>query len=133
MLSISNYVEDKGEILPFTEEIRQEILAEVAQLNEQGLRVLGVSYRSDLDADYEYTVEDESDMILTGYLAFLDPPKPSAAPAIKALTEYGVATKILPNTGVPLPFVSYGLTSLVSLYIGIGLVLNVGLQPKKYQ
>ena len=57
--------------------------------------MLGVSYRSDLDADYEYTVKDESDMILTGYLAFLDPPKPSAAPAIKALTEYGVATKIL--------------------------------------
>ena len=95
MLAISNYVEDKGKILPLTEEIRQEILAEVAQLNEQGLRVLGVSYHSDLDADYEYTVEDESDMILTGYLAFLDPPKPSAAPAIKALAEYGVATKIL--------------------------------------
>ncbi|RSJ12671.1 magnesium-translocating P-type ATPase [Streptococcus intermedius] len=95
MLAISNYVEDKGKILPLTEEIRQEILTEVEQLNEQGLRVLGVSYRSDLDADYEYTVKDESDMILTGYLAFLDPPKPSAAPAIKALTEYGVATKIL--------------------------------------
>ena len=95
MLTISNYVEDKGKILPLTEEIRQEILTEVEQLNEQGLRVLGVSYRSDLDADYEYTVKDESDMILTGYLAFLDPPKPSAAPAIKALTEYGVATKIL--------------------------------------
>ena len=95
MLAISNYVEDKGKILPLTEEIRQEILTEVAQLNEQGLRVLGVSYRSDLDADYEYTVKDESDMILTGYLAFLDPPKPSAAPAIKSLTEYGVATKIL--------------------------------------
>ncbi|KXU01765.1 Mg(2+) transport ATPase, P-type [Streptococcus constellatus] len=95
MLAISNYVEDKGKILPLTEEIRQEILTEVAQLNEQGLRVLGVSYRSDLDADYEYTVKDESDMILTGYLAFLDPPKPSASPAIKALTEYGVATKIL--------------------------------------
>ena len=44
-----------------------------------------------------------------------------------------VATKLLPNTGVPLPFVSYGLTSLVSLYIGIGFVLNVGLQQKKYQ
>lgn len=95
MLTISNSVEYKGNILPLTEEIRQEILAEVAQLNEQGLRVLGVSYRSDLDADYEYTVKDESDMILTGYLAFLDPPKPSAAPAIKALDEYGVATKIL--------------------------------------
>ena len=95
MLAISNSVEYKGNIIPLTEEIRQEILAEVAQLNEQGLRVLGVSYRSDLDADYEYTVKDESDMILTGYLAFLDPPKPSAAPAIKALAEYGVATKIL--------------------------------------
>ena len=42
-----------------------------------------------------FSVEDERDMILTGYLAFLDPPKPSAAPAIKALAEYGVTTKIL--------------------------------------
>ncbi len=51
----------------------------------------------------------------------------------QSFINIGVATQILPNTGVPLPFVSYGLTSLVSLYIGIGLVLNVGLQPKKYQ
>jgi len=51
----------------------------------------------------------------------------------QSFINIGVATKLLPNTGVPLPFVSYGLTSLVSLYIGIGFVLNVGLQPKKYQ
>lgn len=44
----------------------------------------------------------------------------------------GVTTGLLPNTGVTLPFVSYGLTSLVSLFIGIGFVLNVGLQCKKY-
>ncbi len=43
-----------------------------------------------------------------------------------------VATGLMPNTGLPLPFVSYGLTSLVSLYIGIGLVLNIGLQVRKY-
>ena len=43
-----------------------------------------------------------------------------------------VATGLLPNTGTPLPFVSYGLTSLVSLYIGMGLVLNVGLQNRRY-
>lgn len=43
-----------------------------------------------------------------------------------------VVTGLMPNTGLPLPFVSYGLTSLWSLYIGIGLVLNVGLQPRKY-
>lgn len=52
---------------------------------------------------------------------------------IQSFINIGVATQILPNTGVPLPFVSYGLTSLVSLYLGIGIVLNVGLQPKKYQ
>lgn len=51
----------------------------------------------------------------------------------QSFINIGVATKLLPNTGVPLPFVSYGLTSLVSMYIGIGFVLNVGLQPKKYQ
>ncbi|MCR5467380.1 MAG: rod shape-determining protein RodA [Lachnospiraceae bacterium] len=44
-----------------------------------------------------------------------------------------VATGLMPNTGLPLPFVSYGLTSLVSLYMGIGFVLNIGLQPLKYK
>ncbi|MCI8491121.1 MAG: rod shape-determining protein RodA [Lachnospiraceae bacterium] len=43
-----------------------------------------------------------------------------------------VATGLMPNTGLPLPFVSYGLTSLVTLFMGIGFVLNVGLQPRKY-
>ena len=95
MLAISTHVEDGGQILPLTEEVRQEIIAEVDQLNSQGLRVLGVSYKSGLIEGGDYTVEDESDMILTGYLAFLDPPKPSAAPAIQKLAEYGVATKIL--------------------------------------
>lgn len=50
----------------------------------------------------------------------------------QSIVNIGVASGLLPNTGVTLPFVSYGLTSLWSLYIGIGLVLNVGLQPKKY-
>jgi rod shape determining protein RodA len=50
----------------------------------------------------------------------------------QSIINISVASGLLPNTGLPLPFVSYGLTSLISLYIGIGLVLNVGLQPKKY-
>ncbi len=49
----------------------------------------------------------------------------------QSFINIGVATNMLPNTGVPLPFISYGLTSLVSIYIGMGIVLNVGLQPKK--
>lgn len=50
----------------------------------------------------------------------------------QSIVNIGVASGLMPNTGITLPFVSYGLTSLLSLYIGIGLVLNVGLQPKKY-
>ena len=53
---------------------------------------------------------------------------------IQSFINIGVVTNIMPNTGTPLPFVSYGLTSMVSLYIGMGLVLNVGLQRyKKYR
>ena len=50
--------------------------------------------------------------------------------AFQGFMNIAVATMLMPNTGLPLPFVSYGLTSLVSLYIGIGLVLNVRLQRK---
>ena len=49
----------------------------------------------------------------------------------QGFVNIGVVTGLLPNTGLPLPFVSYGLTSLVTLYLGIGFVLNVGLQGKK--
>ena len=51
---------------------------------------------------------------------------------IQSFINICVATGLFPNTGTPLPFVSYGLTSLVSLYIGIGCVLNVGLQSRIY-
>ena len=49
----------------------------------------------------------------------------------QGIINISVATGVIPNTGIPLPFVSYGLTSLVSSYIGIGFVLNVRLQSKR--
>ena len=52
---------------------------------------------------------------------------------IQSFIHISVATGLFPNTGIPLPFVSYGMSSLVSMFIGIGLVLNVGLQQKKYK
>ena len=52
--------------------------------------------------------------------------------AFQSLVNISVATGLMPNTGITLPFVSYGLTSLVMLYMGIGIVLNIGLQPRKY-
>lgn len=51
----------------------------------------------------------------------------------QSFINISVATGIFPNTGIPLPFVSYGLTSLLTMYMGIGIVLNIGLQPKKHQ
>ncbi len=52
--------------------------------------------------------------------------------AVQSFINICVATGLFPNTGTPLPFVSYGLTSLMSLYIGMGFVMNVGLQNKYY-
>ena len=74
MLAISTHVEYQGQISPLTDDIRVEILKEVDQLNQQGLRVLGVAYKTGLKEGFAYSVEDEKEMILTGYLAFLDPP-----------------------------------------------------------
>ncbi|MDD6804713.1 MAG: FtsW/RodA/SpoVE family cell cycle protein [Clostridiales bacterium] len=51
--------------------------------------------------------------------------------AFQGFINISVATQVIPNTGIPLPFVSYGLTSVVSLYMGVGFVLNVGLQRKR--
>ncbi len=52
---------------------------------------------------------------------------------IQSFINISVATMLFPNTGISLPFVSYGLTSVVCFFMGIGFVLNVGLQPNKYQ
>ena len=56
----------------------------------------------------------------------------SALVFFQTFINISVTTGLMPNTGITLPFVSYGLTSLISFCIGIGLVLNVGLQTRKY-
>ncbi|MCD8097181.1 MAG: rod shape-determining protein RodA [Lachnospiraceae bacterium] len=52
--------------------------------------------------------------------------------AFQSFANICVATGLMPNTGMPLPFVSYGMSALIMLYMGIGVILNIGLQPKKY-
>ena len=64
-------------------------------MNRQGMRVLAVSQKSFIEKDCNFAIEDEKEMVLIGYLAFLDPPKPSAAEAIEQLYMHGVAVKIL--------------------------------------
>ena len=63
-------------------------------------------------------------LIVTGALAHI---------SIQVILNIAVVTNTIPNTGISLPFISYGMTSVVCFYMGIGFVLNVGLQPNKYQ
>ena len=64
-------------------------------LNEDGLRVVAVAMKEIPPSQAAYSVADESDLTLIGYIAFLDPPKESTAPALKALAENGITVKIL--------------------------------------
>ena len=75
--------------------IKNDLLEEYEDLSRDGYRVLGIAYREFPQTKQTFSVADESDMILLGYIAFLDPPKGTASKAIASLKQYGVATKIL--------------------------------------
>lgn len=81
--------------VPFTGDMRQKVRAITMDLNEDGLRALAVAYKALPLEDRAYTVSDEQDLVLAGYVAFLDPPKDTAREAIAALREHGVDTKII--------------------------------------
>ena len=95
MLAVCGYAEYKGEVLPLSDEIREYILRKVSALNDDGMRVIAVAQKTNPSPVGAFSVADESDMVLMGYLAFLDPPKESTERALKALNEHGVGVKIL--------------------------------------
>ena len=83
-----------GEVLPMEQVIIEDLKEEYQNLSEDGFRVLAVA-RKDVEPRAAYSRDDESKLVLIGYVAFLDPPKESAAPAITALKQHGVSIKIL--------------------------------------
>lgn len=95
MLKISSYAEYKGKVEILTDEIREEILSTVQLLNSRGMRVIAVAQKTNPSVEGVFSVADETQMVLMGYLAFLDPPKETTMSAIKALNEYGVSVKVL--------------------------------------
>jgi len=95
MLSICAYAKVGEEILPVTDEMRADIKAMTRDLNEDGLRVLVVAVKHQPPAGRAYGVADESGLTAVGCLAFLDPPKDSAATAIAALHHHGVEVKVI--------------------------------------
>ena len=95
MLACSNRVIRDGEIKPLDEQQRREILAKIDDMNHDGLRVVLLAYKKNPAPVGEFSVDDETELILAGFLAFLDPPKESAKAALTALKEDGITVKIL--------------------------------------
>ncbi len=85
----------KGSIHPLDDETKAFVMSKADDLARRGMRVLAVAIKRGDASQEALRAEDESGMTLVGYLAFLDPPKRSAASAIKALGSHGVATKVL--------------------------------------
>ncbi|HCD9233968.1 TPA: magnesium-translocating P-type ATPase [Elizabethkingia anophelis] len=106
MLSLCKYALDPGDdhslhiendnIVPLDEAMKQKILKMSEKLNAEGLRVLMVAIREfEGNHPLNYSVADENNLTLTGFIGFLDPAKPSAEPSIKALHKLGVEVKVI--------------------------------------
>lgn len=105
MLNLCNRAFDPGEdkelhiesdkVITMDANMRSAILNTSKRLNEEGLRVLLVAIREFDDRALTYSVEDENDMIITGFIGFLDPAKPSAKTSIEALQKLGISVKVL--------------------------------------
>jgi Mg2+-importing ATPase len=95
MLEVCRFVEIDRKPYPLDDHRREIARSLVRKLNEEGFRVIAIAYRRFPLGRQRYTREDEQQMTLAGFMAFLDPPKESAAPAIRALKEHGVAVKVV--------------------------------------
>lgn len=95
MMQICSHTEVGNKVVPFTPELRVKAYEISKRMNRQGLRVLAVAHKSFLSKENNFAVEDESGMVLIGFLAFLDPPKQSAAGAIRQLHAHGIEVKVV--------------------------------------
>ena len=95
ILNVCTQVYHNGEIVPLDESMLRRIKRVTDTLNRQGLRVVAVASKFLPAREGDYQRIDESDLILEGYIAFLDPPKETTAPALKALKASGITVKIL--------------------------------------
>jgi P-type Mg2+ transporter len=101
VLQVCSYAKVQGGIVPLSRELRNSIEQLYDEMNEEGLRVLAVAYK-DIgvrEANYQYRAKDEADLVLAGFIAFLDPPKESIAEALAAMRAEGVDVKILTGDG----------------------------------
>lgn len=95
ILSICTMVDYKGQVSKITKEIKDNIKKISKQLNKDGLRVVAVCQKNDIENKSTFEVSDEKNMILLGFIGFLDPPKESAKESIKRLNKAGIRVIVL--------------------------------------
>ena len=100
ILSISTMVEYQGQITPITNAIKDNLHEFTKELNKQGLRVIAVC-KKDVSLEHEhFVVSDEKNMVLIGFIGFLDPPKESAKSSIEQLNKNGIRVVVLTGDNV---------------------------------
>jgi len=95
ILEICSMVDYKGEVLPITSKIIDDILTFAKSLNSNGMRVIGVCQKNNISDTTHFAVSDEKNMIFLGYIGFLDPPKQSAKESIDRLNKDGIRVIVL--------------------------------------
>lgn len=95
VMSICSFIDINGKAEKMTDELRSEAYSVYEKYNNEGLRVLAVAQKNNIHDIETFGVEDESDMVLIGFVGFLDPPKASSKQAISALKKHGVDTVVL--------------------------------------
>ena len=95
VMKLCKYIDRDGEVLYLDDETRQEAMDVYEQHNNDGLRMIAVAQKNDIPMDHEFSVEDEKDMVLIGFVGFLDPPKESARPTIESLNNHGVDVVVI--------------------------------------
>lgn len=95
ILSICTMVDYKGSVSKITKDIKDNIKKISKDLNKDGLRVVAVCQKNDVRKDSVFDISSEKDMVLIGFIGFLDPPKESAKIAIEKLNNYGIRVIVL--------------------------------------
>ncbi len=95
VMSICSFIDIDGKVVEMTEELRRQAYSVYEKYNTDGLRVLAVAQKNNIHGVETFVLQDESDMVLIGFVGFLDPPKETAKQAISALKKHGVDTVVL--------------------------------------
>ena len=100
VLSISTMIDYQGQVSPITNEIKENMKKIAKELNKQGLRVVAVCQKNNLDKTTGFGISDEKNMVLMGFIGFLDPPKETAKSSIEKLNKNGIRVIVLTGDNV---------------------------------